>query len=76
MSTHSDLRSLAHCKEQAEELFSIIHDEERARIRRWEDEKPAISVSVSAMGPVRSGGPAWGDPVTLVSHRHSGHRGL
>ena len=52
MSTHSDLRSLAHCKEQAEELFSIIHDEERARIRRWEDEKPAISVSVSAMTPV------------------------
>ena len=53
MSIHPELpRSLAHCKEQAEELFSIIHDEERARIRRWEDEKPAISVSVSAMGPV------------------------
>jgi hypothetical protein len=38
-------KALGKAKDQAAELFSLIYDEEKARTKRWEDEKPAITVS-------------------------------
>lgn len=39
-------RVLSHFKEQSSELFGLIREEEKDKLRRWEDEKPAISVRV------------------------------
>ena len=43
--TQAFSKALAHFKEQSSELFGLIREEERNKLRRWEDEKPAISVS-------------------------------
>jgi len=46
--TQAFSKALSHFKEQSSELFGLIREEERDKLRRWEDEKPAISVSSRA----------------------------
>ncbi len=37
-------RALSRFKDPVNELLGLIADEEKAKLRRWEDEKPALQV--------------------------------
>lgn len=39
------VKALSNFKDQSSELFGLLREEERDKLKRWEDEKPAIMVS-------------------------------
>ena len=44
MSDSGLARALSRFKDPVNELLGLISDEEKAKLRRWEDEKPALQV--------------------------------
>lgn len=47
------LKALSQYKATCTELFALIRDEEKAKIRRWEHERPSLELLISSLNQVR-----------------------